>query len=230
LFTVCGVIAAASLGIAIQAARYAHQESARGPSQAERAHAATTAIGQRWERMELGQIFPLSVAYTEQASPEQALRQGIGADDGCAQALDVTLSSVAASLGCIAAMRASYADELDGTVYTVGVVVFPDSAAAREFEGRMPRASYPATGLNTLALPGTPAGLFTNQARQTAAVQVTGPYVVLAVSGYADGRPAGQATEPRPPIFSPAGEIVAAVVAPLAAAQPVRCADPEFAC
>jgi hypothetical protein len=59
---------------------------------------------------------------------------------------------------------------------------------------------------------------------------VTGPYVVLAVSGYADGRPAGQATEPRPPIFSPASEIVAAVVAPLAAAQPVRCADPEFAC
>jgi hypothetical protein len=230
LFTVCGVIAAASLGVAIQAARYAHQESARGPSQAELAHAATIAVAQRWERMELGEIFPLSVAYTEQASPEVATRYGIGVDDGCGAALDVKLSGAAASLGCVAALRASYADELDGTVYTVGVVVFPDSAAAREFAGRVPLGEYPAVGLKALALPGTPAARFVDDARQTTAVQETGPYVVLAVSGYADGRPAGQAAEPRPAIFGSAIQIVAAVVAPLAAAQPVRCGDPEFAC
>jgi hypothetical protein len=224
-------MAAASLGIAVQAARYAHQESVRGPSAAEFAQAGTIAIAQRWERMALGQIFPASVGYTEQSSRESATRLGIGVGDSCDQALDVTMRSIAGGLGCVAALRASYQDELGGTVYTVGVVVFPDSADAHGFAAQVPQGEYPATGLNALALPGTAAARFTNEARQTTFVQVTGPYVVLAVSGYADGRAAARAAEPRDPIFGPAGPIVTAVVAPLAAAQPpVRCADPEFAC
>jgi len=230
LFTVCGVVAAASLGIAVQAGRYAHQESARGPSAAEVAQAATTAIAQRWERLPMGQIFPANVSYTQQGSSELATRLGIGAGDSCDQALDVTLSDVAGRLGCVAALRASYADELGGTVYTVGVVVFPDSAAARGFAGEVPRDQIPAAGLKTLELPGTAAALFGDPARQTMTVRPAGPYVVLVVAGYADGRPAGTATEPRDSVFAPARQIVAAVAAPLAAPQPVRCADPEFAC
>jgi hypothetical protein len=232
LILVCGVIAAMSLGVASQAARLAHQESTRGPSQAEMAAAASAGIAQRWERLTLGQIFPVSVGYTSgQRTRETATQLGIGAGDSCDEALDDTLVSAAQRLGCVAAMRASYADELGGTVFTVGVVVFPDSGAAREFAAQVPRGEYPATGLQALRLPGTPAARFTAAARQAPAIQVTGPYVVLAVAGYADGRPAGQATEPRPSVFGPVmSSIVAAVVRPLAAPEHVHCGDPEWTC
>jgi hypothetical protein len=232
VLTVCGIIAVASLDIAVQTARYAHQESTRGPSPAEVAQARATAVAQRWERLPLGQIFPANVGYTTgQATSETAARLGIGVGDSCDQALDVTLRAAADRLGCVAALRASYADELGGTVYTVGVVVFPDSAAASGFAGVAAPGAYPATGLNALSLAGTAAALFTDQARQTSAIKVTGPYVVLAVSGYADGRTASKATQPRQSIFSgPASQLVTAVVDQLARPQPVSCADPEFAC
>jgi hypothetical protein len=237
LILVCGVITAMSLDVASQAARLAHQESARGPSQAEIAAAASAGIAQRWERLTLGQIFPASVGYTVSYASGQRTREtakllGIGAGDSCDEALDVPLANVAQRLGCVAAMRASYADDLGGAVFTVGVVVFPGSGAAREFAARVPGGEYPATGLQVLALPGTAAALFTATARQASAIpQVTGPYVVLAVAGYADGRPASRAAEPRPSVFEPvSSSIVTAVVAPLAAPEPVRCGSPEWTC
>jgi hypothetical protein len=233
LILVCGVIAAMSLGVASQAARLAHQESARGPSQAEIATAASAGIAQRWERLKLGKIFPAFVDYTsDQQTRETATQLGIGADASCdKKALEDTLVSVAQRLGCVAAMRASYDDELGGAVFTVGVVVFPDSGAAREFAAQVPRGEYPATGLQALALPGTAAAPFTAAARQASAIQVTGPYVVLAVAGYADGRPASQAAEPRPSVFGPVmSSIVTAVVKPLAAPESVHCGDPEWTC
>jgi hypothetical protein len=231
LFTACGVIAVASLGLSVQAARLAHSEAARAPDQAEVAQARASAIAQRWERMTLGQIFPRTVGYTSgQATSETATRLAIGPGDSCQAALDATVWSTADRLGCVAALRASYADELGGTVYTVGVVVFPSAAAARGFAGAMPRGGYPATGLHALAVPATPSALFTDLARQATTVAVTGPYVVVAVAGYADGRPASKAAEPRDAVFSPASQLVAAAVAPLARPQPVRCGDPEFTC
>jgi hypothetical protein len=231
LIVVCGVIAAFSLGVASQAARLAHAQSARGPSRAEIAAAATAGVAQRWERLTLGQIFPGSVPYiSAQRTSETAARLGIGAGDSCAEALDDTLDSAARSLGCVAALRASYADELGGAVFTVGVVVFPSGDAAREFAARVPRGEYPATGLHALFLPGTPAARFRDPARQSSAIQVTGPYVVLAVAGYADGRAASQASEPLLPAFGPMASIVSAVVVPLAAPETVRCGDPEWAC
>jgi hypothetical protein len=231
LITICGAIAAGSLGVAIQAARYAHDESTRRPSAAEIAQAETTAIAQRWERLPLRQIFPAAVAYTTaQDTSETATRLGISSGDSCGESLDDTVAGAAARYGCQAVLRASYADELGGTVYTVGVVVFPDNADARGFASSVPATAYPATGLNALAISGTAAALFTNPARQTTADGVTGPYVVLAVSGYADGRPASPAAEPRDSVFGPAGRLVAAVVSPLAAPERVSCGTPEFKC
>ena len=228
----CGVIAAISLGVAAQAARLAHAESVRGPSKAELATAAAAGLAQRWEQLTLGQIFPPSVGYTSaQQTRETARRLGIGAGDSCDEALDDTLDSAARRLGCVAAIRASYADDLDGTVYTVGVMVFPGNGAAREFAKHVPSGGDPATGLSPLALPRTAAALFMDESRQLSALRVTGPYVVLAVAGYADGRRAGQATEPRPSVFGPAADaIVSAVAAPLAAPEPVHCGNPEWTC
>jgi hypothetical protein len=233
VLVICGVIAAISLGVAAQAARLAHAESVRGPSKAEFTAAAAAGVAQRWEQLTLGQIFPASVGYTSaQQTRETAVRLGIGAGDSCDEALDDTLAGAARHLGCVAAIRASYADALGGTVYTVGVVLFPDSSAAHEFAKQVPRGADPATGLHALTLPRTAAALFKDPARQVSAVRVTGPYVVLAVAGYADGRTAGPAAaEPRPSVFGPAtSSIVSAVVAPLAAPEPVRCGNPEWTC
>jgi hypothetical protein len=228
---VCGVIAAVSFGVASQAARLASAESARGPSQAEITAAQATGDAQRWERLTLAQIFPGSVLYASaQQTTETASRLGIRVGYSCGAALDITLASTARQLRCVAALRAVYADELGGTVVTVGVVVFPDSGAARAFAARVPRGEYPATGLHALEVPGTAAALSTDKTRQASAIQVTGPYVVLAVAGYADGRPASQATEPRPLAFTDVSSIVKAVVAPLAEPTPVRCGDPEWSC
>jgi hypothetical protein len=231
LITVCVIIAVVSLGIALQAARYAHSESSRGPSQAEIAQAQAIAIAQRWERAPLGQIFPANVGYlSAQNTRETATLLGIGAGDSCAAAFDLTLRNAADGFGCVAALRASYQDELGGTVYTVGVIVFPDDQAALAFYNSVLPGAGPASGLNALRLPGTAAALFTNNARQTLDSWVTGTYVVLSVSGYADGRPASVSAEPRPAIFQPAGQIVKAIEAALAAPQPFHCGDGEFAC
>jgi hypothetical protein len=231
LITVCGVIAAVGLGIALQAARYAHSASFRGPSQAEVAQAEATAVGQLWERLPLGQIFPEAVNYlTPQQTKETATRLGIGAGDSCAAALDSTMQNAARSSGCVAALRASYADELDGTVYTVGVIVFPGNQDALAFYNAVPRSETPGTGLHALQLSGTAAALFTDSGRQTLYSWVTGPYVVLGVSGYADGRPATQSAQPRDTIFQPVGDIVKAVAGPLGTSPTVHCGDGEFAC
>jgi len=231
LIAICGVIAAGSLGIAIQAARYAHEESTRPPSAVEIAQARTTAVAQRWERLPLRSIFPATVAYTTaQNTTETATRLAISSGDSCGESLDVTVAGAASRFGCVAVLRASYADELGGTVYTVGVVVFPASANARGFARSVPATTNPATGLNALAVSGTAAARFANQARQAIATAVTGPYVVLAVSGYADGRPASEAAEPRNSVFGPARRLVAAVEAPLAAPQRVSCGTAEFTC
>jgi hypothetical protein len=231
LITICGVIAAGSLGIAIEAAHYAHDESTREPSANELAQARTSAIAQRWERLPLHQIFPVTVAYrTPQDTTETATRLGISSGDSCQESLDDTALPAADRYGCHAVLRATYADELGGTVYTVGVVVLPDHAAAAGLASSVSVTAYPATGLNALAISGTAAARFFDKSRQTTAVAVTGPYVVLAVSGYADGRKASPATEPRNSVFSPARAIAAAVRAPLAAREQVRCKTPEFRC
>jgi hypothetical protein len=228
---VCGMIAAASLAVAVQAARHADAEYTRGPTTAELAAAARTALAQRWERLPAGQIFPATIGYSsDQLTEEPATRLGIGPALPCGQALDVTLQAAARAAGCAGVLRASYADELGGTVYTVGVLAFPDDAAAHQFAGAVPQRKYPATGLRALTLPGTAAALFTDQARQSAVVRVTGPYVVLAVAGYADGRPASAATEPRSSAFLATGQLVTAVVRPLAVPQRVSCGTPEFTC
>lgn len=225
------MIATASLGVAVQAARHAGAESTRGPTSAEQAAAAKTAVAQRWARLPASQIFPARIAYSSDLlTNETATRLGIGPAVGCSRALDVTLQAVARAAGCVAVLRAGYADELGGAVYTVGVVAFPDGAAAHQFAAAVPQGKYPATGLRALALPGTTAALFTDQARQSAAIKVTGPYVVLAVAGYADGRPASAGTEPRRSVFLPTGQLVTAVVTPLAAPQRVRCGTAEFTC
>lgn len=207
-------------------------EATRKPTQPELSAASAAGLAQRWQRISAGSLFAASVAYsTSVRTQEQATRVGIGPATGCAAAVDQTLTALAARYGCDGAVRASYVDALGGTVYTVGVLAFPTAHAAGGFYSRMPAASFPATGLNPLALAGTVTARFTDAARQLSQARLTGPYVVLIVAGYADGRAASATGERRPSVFAPATQIADAVYRPLDAPEVVNCqVKSEWSC
>jgi type VII secretion-associated serine protease mycosin len=227
----CAVAAPLGLAVAVVAGGRAHAELVRKPATAELSAAAATGVAQRWEREPAGQLFPASIAYTVSLNTtETASRVGIAPGDACTAAVDVTLASRAQTDGCVAALRADYTDRLRGAVYTLGVLAFGSTARASDFYDNLPPAQYPATGLRALAMPGTPAALFGEAARQLAIARLAGPYVVLAVAGYADGRPASTDGERRDVVFDPATQLVTAVAAPLAKPVAVRCGGAEWSC
>jgi subtilisin family serine protease len=227
----CAVAAPLGLAVALVAGGRAHAELVREPTTAELSAAAATGVAQRWEREPAGQLFPASIAYTTSLNTtEMASRVGIAPGDACTTAVDVTLASRAQTDGCVAALRADYTDQLRGAVYTLGVLAFGSTARASDFYDNLPSAQYPATGLRALAMPGTPAALFGDAARQLAIARLAGPYVVLAVAGYADGRPASTDGERRDVVFDPAIQLVTAVAAPLAKPVAVRCGGTEWSC
>jgi type VII secretion-associated serine protease mycosin len=229
--TACATVAALGLVVAIFATGRAHAMGTVKPTSAELSAAAATGVAQRWERTPAGAIFPAAIGYTTDLyTKETAARVVIDPADSCATAVDATLRAFARRDGCVAAMRADYADQLLGSVYTIGVLAFPSPARASDFYARIPSGAYPATGLNAFAVPGTPAALFDDGARQASATRLAGPYVVLAVAGYPDGRPATNPDEKRDAVFSPITQLVSAVAAPLARPLTVRCGSAEWAC
>jgi subtilisin family serine protease len=229
--TVCAAIAAIGLAIAGFGGIKARSLATRRPTPAELTAAAAIGAAQRWEREPAADMFPASFKYTtDLQTSESARRLAIGSGQGCAAAVDGTLRRFASQDGCAAGVRATYADALGGTVYTVGVLAFPNAADATAFYRQVPIDPFPATGLHALPVAGTAAARFSDAARQALAAQQAGPYVVLAVAGYADGRPASASDERRDAVFDPANEVVAAVARPLAAPVTVRCGNAEWTC
>jgi hypothetical protein len=232
IWTAAGLIAAAAcLAGAVVAGSAALAESTRKPAPAELAAAANTGLAQLWQREPAGQLFPATVGYSDdEGNRATATRLGIAPATSCATTVDHTLASLAGRYRCVAGLRASYADESGGTVYTVGLLAFPTASAAHAFFLALPPRAFPAiTGLRALALAGTAAARFGDAARQLFTSAQAGPYVVLAVAGYADGRPAAATGEQRDPVFSPADQLAYAVLP----AGPVRvdCTDTsEWSC
>ncbi|MGE5135080.1 MAG: hypothetical protein ACM32E_19495 [Gemmatimonadota bacterium] len=227
------VIAAAGLlclAAAVAGGLAARAELTRPPTRAELAAAARAAVAQRWQAWPAGRIFPAGLGYTTALlTSERAGRVGIDPAHGCAAALTGALVAAARQDGCLAALRATYADPLQGIVYTTGVLAFPSQARASAFARTAAAGRLPA-GLRAFALPGTGSALFTDAARQAAAARHAGPYVVLTVAGYADGRPKNAVGQHRAPVFAPAGQLAADLLRPLAAAPAVRCGQPGWAC
>jgi subtilisin family serine protease len=229
--TLCAAIAVLGLAAGGFGGIKARSLATRKPTAAELSVAGAIGAAQRWEREPAADIFPASFGYaTDLQTNETATRLAIGAGRDCAAALDSTLSGLASRDGCVAGIRATYADALGGTVYTVGVLAFPDAADAAAFYNHVPVDPFPATGLHALAVAGTAAARFTDAARQALAAQQSGPYVVLAVAGYADGRPASASGERRDAVFDPANNLTAAVARPLAKPVVVRCGGAEWSC
>jgi hypothetical protein len=206
LLAACAVIALASLaGVALSAVRVhaAHAALTAKP---------TAAVEPRWQQWSAGQVFP-------EVLGASVTRLGISPDTGCATAAGQAIGLLAARDGCLAGLRASYADSLGGVVYTVGVFAFTDAKAAASFWRALPS---PSAGSQALTLPGTAAGRFTDQARQAGAARQVGSYVVLVADGYADGRPAiGQ---PRPLMATGAADLAQAAAVVLDHLQ--ACARP----
>jgi hypothetical protein len=203
----------------------------RKPTAAELSAAATVAVTGRWHSWQAGRIFPATLSYsTSLLTTETASRLGISAQPGCDGAIEPDLAALATRDHCEAGLRATYADQLQGTVYTVGVLAFPSARMAATFSARLPAASGAAIPLRALALPGTASARFGAGARQAATARHAGPFVVLTVAGYADGEPAGAGQQARPADFSPAGQLAAEIIGPLARPVTVDCHSRAWSC
>jgi hypothetical protein len=223
--------AIACLAVAIAAGAMAHAELVRKPTGEQRSAAAAAAMADRWHIWPAGRIFPAMLSYgTDLLTTETASRIGISPEAGCASAIDASLLRLAVADRCRAGLRATYLDQLQGIVYTVGVLAFPDAHLAAAFSARLPHGATAAIPLRALALPGTASALFSADARQAATARQEGPFVVLTAAGYADGEPTGADQEAHPAIFAPAAQLAAAIIAPLTQPVTVNCHSPEWSC
>ncbi|MFA1544892.1 hypothetical protein [Actinomadura chokoriensis] len=203
-------------------------ELTRGPTPTEVSAAAAAETAGRYRTWPAGRIFPTEIPYTlGQSSPESAGRVGIGTDVRCETAADDPLARSLTSRGCRAVLRATYLDQAQGLVVTVGVAVFPDERSARGAVEWFP-AGAPRPGLRALPLAGSVAARFDDAARQTSAAAQRGPYVVAATAGYADGRPALRGAQADLAELAP--QLVSGVLRPLAEPAKVRCGDQEWQC
>lgn len=155
--------------------------------------------GKRWRDLPAGTIFPASVSYAPPESLDDdpsltltARRVGIADQASCASAADPTAAALLDRDGCAAMLRATYVDETDSFVVTVGAAVLPGTASAQRAAQSITRAegsSGLGSTVQTVPFKGTPAGEFTDQRRQLSGVVSRGTYVVLYTVGFADGRP-----------------------------------------
>jgi hypothetical protein len=229
--TVTLLAAVCCLAAAIAAGTQAHRELTRKPTATERSAAAAAAVAGRWRSWPVGRIFPVGLGYsTDLLTQETARRVGVSPGTACLAAVDRSLDRLAARAGCRAALRATYLDQLQGVVYTVGVLAFAGGSRAAAFVRGLPRNPARVTGLRAEAFPGTAAAAFDDAARQTANARQDGPYVVLTVAGYADGRPTAVTAERRGSVFAPAAQLAAEIIGPLAAPAEVSCRGPEWSC
>jgi hypothetical protein len=225
------VLAVACLAAGIIAAGRAHAELTRKPTSAELSAAAARGVDSQWAREPAGQVFPATVSYySNLLNRESARRAGISPASGCTAALDAAVAATARHDGCRTALRASYVDQLGGVVYTIGVLAFPTPGQAAAFLAGYQPGQSPVRGLHAVAFPGTGAASFGDAARLSAQSRQDGPYAVLTVAGFADGRPADAIGEPQTVPFEPATELAEDVGTPLGQPVTVTCHHPEWSC
>jgi hypothetical protein len=151
----------------------------------------------RWRALPAGKIFPATVAYQLPATaleadtglPLTAYRVGISPQTDCALASDPAAARVLSAGHCSAMLRATYADETDSMLVTVGVAVMPGPSAARSAAGALSAGQELHPGIRAVAFGGTLAASFGNRERQLSWATSAGPYLIMSTAGFADGRP-----------------------------------------
>jgi hypothetical protein len=158
-------------------------------------------FAKRWRDLPAGTIFPASVSYPPPAALDDdpsltlsARRVGLAAQASCTSAADPAVASVLDRDGCSAMLRATYVDETDSYVVTVGAAVLPSTDKAAVAEHTIAGTVGLGSGVHAVPFKGTPAVSFTDKRRQLSGILSTGPYVVLYTVGYADSRPKEQVT------------------------------------
>ncbi|MGI8330825.1 hypothetical protein ACRYCC_12735 [Actinomadura scrupuli] len=199
----------------------------RAPTNAELQQAANVEVAGRWQAWRAGRIFPDQVPYEVVGEGEYARRVGMDSRTDCAGGVDETIVPILVRHGCRAVLRATYLDQLQGIVITVGVVAFPDEQAAYQARRELPTDP---TTLRALPLPGTPAARFTDPARQDGSGERAGPYIILTTAGQADGRPAVTVRKGRAGIFDVAPQLAHAIGVPLAQRSLPDCKAEEWTC
>lgn len=201
------VVAAAivlTLGVAgfvVSAATVAGQLLPRTFTGAQQATIANWEVAKRWRDLSAGSIFASSIAYQpplviDHANDSLNLtahRVGIAKEASCRSAVDAAAAAVLARDGCEAVLRATYIDDTDSYVVTVGVAAFPSSARAaaakRQIDAVKLGAGALAPGVLPVAFAGTPAAYFRAGGRQITQDSAHGAYLVMDAIGYTDGRP-----------------------------------------
>jgi hypothetical protein len=193
------LMAIALFGLAISALGIAHQLLPRQFTPAQQGKITAWEQSRRWRALPAGQIFPPKVSYALSATTVEgnqglnltATRLGIGSSTGCAQSLPAATAQVIDKFGCAAVLRATYADSTSSLVATIAVVVLPDAgkaqAAASQLKAESPGAKLAL--VEPLSVAGTEAATFGDEQRQQSDVTSAGPYLIMTVAGYADGRP-----------------------------------------
>ncbi len=177
-----------------------------GDSSAETTGNPYTAGRSAWHSVPVDTLFPRTLqgrGAGPGATHRTWTRLAVAADSTCADGLDPLLLTTLRSVGCERLVRATYTDATRSAVTTVGLVFTEADAAGMQslrarFTGQklgsrkdlMPR---------TYAPEGTPAASFGDGQRASWTVNPLTeiPVVVLAVSGFADGRPVA-APQPAP--------------------------------
>lgn len=225
------LVAVACLAVAAVAGGAADAELGKKPTSAQRAAAAAQAVADRWHTWSAGRIFPARLGYgTALLTTETATRVTIGPGARCAAALEADVAALARRDQCRAGLRATYLDQLQGIVYTAGVLAFPSARLAAAFWSSLRATAAGVMPLRALAEPGTASARFTDAARQFSTASHGGPFVVLTVAGYADGEPGGTGQEQRPSIFAPAAQLAGEILGPLTSPVTVNCASRAWSC
>lgn len=175
-----------------------------GDSSAGTARNPYTAARTAWHSVPVDTLFPPTLK-GRGAGPggthRDWTRLAVAADSPCEEGLDPLLLTTLRSVGCERLVRATYTDATRSAVTTVGLVFTEvDAAGMRALRTRFTEQKLGARRdlmPRTYAPPGTPAASFGagQRASWTVAPLTEIPVVVLAVSGFADGRPVA---EPQP--------------------------------
>jgi hypothetical protein len=157
---------------------------------------------QAWQAIAVDDLFPPAHTTRGAAPDGTAVRSftriGLAAPAACQAALAPALARLLADYGCGPVLRADYADATQTLVATLGVVALHTTPAQQQDLSAATAGPHSDLQGRALTVPGTAAERFGDQQRlgwyTSAAAGL--PYLVFAVSGFADGRPASSGAGP----------------------------------
>ncbi|RMI36057.1 hypothetical protein EBN88_22495 [Streptomyces triticirhizae] len=198
-----GAVVCLVLGTGLLGGAAAGAWLAGGDERAEATVASWEQGRQLWHEVPVDELFPPELTAGE-AGPGGAdrrwLRLGVAPDSGCSDAFDPLLTEVLSAVGCHRLIRATYTDETETTVTTVGLLfTTADQAGMAALAERFADeglAARPDLLPRPFPVDGTAAASFGDAQRASWSIAVEDelPVVAWSVTGFADGRPVGEPT------------------------------------